>query len=333
MPELWRDQFEIDLKYNLGDGSSIYGDPIGGVIFHNAYELMFSQSAISGQVLVEGTGGSQPFRVVDVRSTSPVPAALLPEVRAAGVTLLADITSLFGTLSAPLTMILGTDLGGGLEGMYAFSLLDPWAGDSGGVFNMVLAHEAIHSWVGVRCGEYDDPWWKEGTANYLGFLVAKRNGLCSQAAVEAALLADISDTLAVQTYPLAAAYVREALFQSSGIGTLVYTKGAQVCMLLDSRIREVSNNAQSLDKIVAELCRLYDGRAFHRTEYLALIQSKSGANVADIFAQYVEAAGGIPDAVLDEHYRKLAARGAWGAVVLAKRAPAGAAVPDRVWKY
>lgn len=332
--DLWRNPFDLYVHYRIGGSILWYGDPVPTAYFKNPYELLFSTSAVSNQLLVEGGVNGQAFRIIAVDSTAAFSTTLLTKVKNDFNVIVQDITGQFGTLeNRPVTVILGTDPGGGFEGMYAFSVLDPWDQDSLGVFNMVLAHEMLHSWVGIRCGEYDDPWWKEGTTNYLGLLIAKRNGLCSQSLVEGTLLVAMADSNDVRSHTLSEDYVRNNLFATPNCITLVYFKGAQVCMLLDSRIREMTNGAMTFDRIVSQLVKVYDGRAFHRSDYLAFIKAQSGADVSDIFSQYVDQPGGIPQVVLEDAFQKLAARGAFGSISIAKRAATAVSIPFIMMKW
>jgi hypothetical protein len=316
----WRSPADIAVEYRPGPGVDLRGDPLPRAHFGNVYELLFSTSALGGTLLTQGSGRGQAFRFVNLQDTSYA-ASLVDSIRANFSTILDDVCGLFGTLGGtPFTVIMGVNKGGGLEGMYAFSLLNPVALDTHGYFNIVLAHEAMHSWVGIRTGDYDDPWWKEGTAEYLGLLVCARHNLCSRQALEAVLLADLRDSADVRDYALSNPVVRNRLYAPvGGMGNLVYVKGAQVCMLMDRRIREASSGATSLDKVVGAFTAAYRNRGFHRDEYLSFIASRSGADLEELFATCVDQPGGLSDSLLRADYAALNALGAYGPpVVLAK---------------
>jgi hypothetical protein len=321
---VWRTPADIAVEYRLGPGVDLRGDPLPNVNFANVYELLFSTSALGGTLVTQGSGGGQAFRFVNLQDTTYAPL-LVDSIRADFSTILEDVSRLFGTLGGtPFTVIMGVNKGGGLEGMYGFSLFNPFALDTNGVFYGVLAHEAMHSWVGIRTGDYDDPWWKEGTTNYLGLLVAARHNLCSRSALEGELLADLRDSADVRDYALSNPVVRNRLYAPvGGMSWLVYVKGAQVCMLMDRRIREASAGATSLDKVVGAFTAAYRNRGFHRDEYLSFIASRSGANLDSLFAAYVDQPGGLSDSLLRANYAALNALGAYGPpVVLAKRGSA-----------
>jgi predicted metalloprotease with PDZ domain len=92
---------------------------------------------------------------------------------------------------------------------------------------------------------------------------------------------------------------------------LVYVKGAQVCMLMDRRIREASGGHWTLDVLLGILTKNFKGRAFYRNDFLGLIQSLSGANIDDIFSRYVDTPGLIPDSVLHENWARMKEIGAF----------------------
>jgi hypothetical protein len=317
--DIWRDNFQIIVRYLPGASVPFNGDPTSQSYYRNSYELMFSNCALGGTLQIQGLSGGQAFRFVGLSQNDSISLSLYQSTADNMGLLLEDISPIFGIIrEAPITVIFGVNSAGGLEGMYSFSMRDPRENDSLGATNMIMAHEILHSWIGVRVGDYDDPWWKEGTTNYLGFLIAKRNNLITQAYLDSCLLADLSLDSNVAVYSLSDATVRDHLFNRSRPGdwmlNLVYTKGAQVNMLLDRRIRSASLNLTSLDKVLGSFVSLYDGTAFTRNEYLTYIRENSGAEVGDLFQEYVDKSGAIPDSVLLDNYIWLAQTGAFGEV-------------------
>ena len=325
LADLWRAPWDIGLTYDLGLAFGFRGDPAPAVAFRNAYELLFSTSALGGTLLAEGTAvGGQEFRMVCLQDTLFDPSLVSALADGFGL-MTGDLVRLFGALGHPLTAILGINRAGGLEGMYAFSIHNPWEGDSAGWFPMVTAHEAAHCWLGLRVGEYDDPWWKEGTTNYVGFLIARRRGLCTAGLIEGALLADLAALPDVRDYAMSSPRVRSHLFAvDSGMANLVYTKGSQVCMLMDLRIRAATGNRVGFDSLLGAFVRQFDGRAFHRGDYVEFLGAGSGADIGGLFAQYVDIPGAIPVDVLTQAYDSLTALGAFGpsSLTRALRAPA-----------
>ncbi|MBD3322741.1 MAG: hypothetical protein GF350_16690 [Chitinivibrionales bacterium] len=322
-PELvniWRDQIDISVVYDVTEGISFSGDNRLKATFSNSYELLFSTFALGGEKLLGGEWGGQEFQIVSLSPDIVLSLPFSTTVENTVENLLSDMTGSFGTLGWPITAILGVVEGGGIEGYHAFAVMRPDPDDTLGVFNMVLTHEILHSWIGIRTGDREDPWFKEGITNYLGFLIAKRNNHCAQSYCESVLLKDIKDSSDVKTYALSDPSNRTFLFSEIDSRTeLVYVKGAQVGMLLDRRLRD-GPSGYSLDKVIGAFVRQYDGTAFYRSQWVDFMESMSGSQVDDIFEKYVDAPGGIPDSVLQDAYSWLADRGAFGSVAfIAKR--------------
>lgn len=310
LAHIWRRPWDMHLEYELGDSLYLRGDPSDGAGIRNVYELFFSTSVLGGDVVISGSGGVQDFQFVNIQDTT-YGDSMLTAIESGFADIMSDVTGLFGSLGGrPMTVIMGVNKGGGLEGMYAFSIYNPSAADVDGLFHVVAAHEAIHSWIGVRVGDYDDPWWKEGTTNYLGFVVAARNGLCSRRLLEQTMLADLGDSADVRQFALSDAAVRSRLFApENDMVDLVYVKGAQVCMLMDRRIREASGWSLGLDDVLGAFAREYDGAAFSRGAYLSYISSSTGADLTQLFARYVDSSGAIADSVLSAELAALYAAG------------------------
>ncbi len=313
LTSIWRSPWSIGVEYELGEGVELYGDPVDSARFENAYELLFSTSALGGEVLVDNENANLPFRIVNLLDTL-YDQTTLDRLESGFGVVVDDVAGVFGRLGEwPYTVILGVNGNGGLEGMHAFSIVNPTDEDSNGVWNMIAAHELIHAWVGVRVGDYDDPWWKEATTNYLGYVVAARNGLCPDALVEGVLLKDLRDSSDVINYALSNSFVRKELFSpTDDLIDLVYIKGAQVCMIMDLEIRKASDGATSLDSVVGRFTRLYTGSAFTREEYLTFIRNESGADLSPHFAEYVDRAGHLEDSLLRPTYMQLGEMGAFG---------------------
>jgi predicted metalloprotease with PDZ domain len=239
-------------------------------------------------------------------------------------------------LNHPLSIITGNNHSGGLEGCYAFTIIEPWIVDFHGFFNMVVAHEAVHCWIGVRVGEHEDGWWKEGTTNYLGYQLAFRRGLCSRWLVEQTLLADLSKDLSVMQIPLSDALVRVGLYDTTmGMLGLVYTKGAQVSMLIDERLRRQSGGRSSIEGLCSYVVGQLDGGAFDRAAYLELVKRYSGIEIGDIYAQWVDSAGVIPNTLLASSWVSLLSMGAFGQqpLVAASAGDGAKALKSRVRRW
>jgi len=318
MADIWRSNYNISVNYSVATNISFYGDPAPLTYFDNPYELLFSTGALNANLLAQGETGDQPYQFVFLPKGEAINPQLVQKVKEDFEIILNDITSIFNPfINTPVSVIFGVNKGGGLEGMYAFSILNPWENDSTGWINMILAHEVIHFWIGNRVGDYEDPWWKEGTASYLGYQIALRNNLCSDYFINRKLLKNLSNDSGVNAYALSDPEVRKYIFaQINNCESLVYDKGAQVSMLLDRRIRETSDSRTSLCGVLGEFVKEYDGKAFYRGEYLSYIKNLSGADVSDIFTDYVETIGAIPDTVLTENCTALINMGAFGDINL-----------------
>ena len=319
--DIWRDSvFNIQVKYNLGSNVTLIGDP-DSVVFKSPYQLLFSKSvlfnspAAINQILYNGEGSGQPFRFVNKSFETPFPQDLIGKTGRDFIEILKDLTPGFGKASEfPYTIITGINDVIGFEGTYAFCLRNPKWEDTA-VVAMTMAHEYIHLWIGILVGDYDDPWWKEGTSTYLGLLVPKRNNLCSYHYIKSWLVKDLSGIEHINEYIISSPQVRSLLYQGQlapNLAGVVYEKGAHINMLLDRYIRDVSGNKTSLIEILAEFVYQFNGRAFHRGEYISFLNQQSGGDVQDIFDIYVDSPGAVPLSVLEENFNALANRGAFG---------------------
>jgi hypothetical protein len=216
----------------------------------------------------------------------------------------------------------------GLEGTFSFAVnaLDSSAYGEWG--SSVIAHEALHFWVGVYTGDYDDPWWKEGTAEYLGLQVSSELNISKKSYARSILVLDLSSNPAVMGLPLAGGdAVRDYIYYQShtpdsvkNAAFLVYTKGAQVCMILDQIIRERTNGNENLLKATAALCNHHNHGAFTRAEFKAELENGIGS-LDTFFERYVDSPGAIDTTMLASTFARLDSSGAFGSVTgIAKRA-------------
>jgi predicted metalloprotease with PDZ domain len=200
-----------------------------------------------------------------------------------------------------------------MEGMYAFWIFNLLETDPQGATAVVLSHEFLHSWIGVRVGEYDACWWKEGASFYAGYLIAKRNNISTQDLFKKEIVT--VDLTGTDVYALSDPAVRPAIFTNKKIGAHVYRKGAQICMLMDQRIRDATHDKADIIDMLAVFVKKYDGQSFYLHEYVTFIKQYSGADVDDIVANYVTQKGLIPDSILLKNYRALGNRGALGTFI------------------
>ena len=316
--ECWRDSLSLHFSVNLPDGTRWFGNPIEG-IFHNIYELAFFTATVNPELLFSGSVNTLAYQFVNISGQPGLPSHYQILMDRTDI-LFSDILSVFGPLeNEPYTIILN-DMGGALEGMYAFNIdgyLTPEIVDSPyTLLYDLLAHEFIHSWIGVRTGDYEDPWWKEGTTNYLGLKIAARNKLLTAASFEFFLLQNLSGNQTIQSLPLSQPRVREQLFTrdkmlADEMYRLVYFKGAQVNMLLDLALQE-SKPGVNLEKVLDGLIQVYRHGAFHRSDFIGLIENMAGFKSDSLFAVYVDQPGVIADSLLQSTYQRLIVLGNFG---------------------
>jgi len=324
---IWRDTFTLRVNYNPGSGIILYGDPQPDVTFKNPYQLMFSMSAIlsssvtASNILFEEVAGNQKFRLVNISMDTKFTSDQIEKTKRNFYTILADISPKFGIISeTPFTIITGLNNTIGLEGMYSFCLMNISESKNmymqsknlkGGV-GSCMTHEMIHSWVGVRTGEYDMAWWKEGTTNYLGHLIAKRNNIEGIDEFKETMLDTSAGSGNALSYRLSDPAIRNLLYTSTDIGNMVYRKGAQVTMLLDRRVRESTEYKTTIVDIIAEFVKKHENSAFYKDEYISYINANGNCDVSDIFKKYVDTPGPLSYSLLKETYDTLAAHKAFG---------------------
>jgi hypothetical protein len=205
-------------------------------------------------------------------------------------------------------------IGGGLEGTFSFIQIGPSASS----FCYVLAHEALHQFVGIRCGEYDDPWWKEGATTYLSYLIAIRLNLHNKEEFKKSITTRfINADSARFKIALSDQWLRANMFPS-GIFGIVYDKGSQVMMLMDYEVRMASGNRYSIEDVSAYLVKRFDGSAFHRSDFMDAFRRFGKADVKDIFRMYVDSTASLSDSLLTFTFNALDSLGAFGPKFLAQ---------------
>jgi hypothetical protein len=314
----WRDGQHLVVNYSLGPDVNLFGSPVTNAEFRNPYQLMFIQlvlisgSALQKQLLFEGQTSGQAFRCVNTSPAKTFSGNVIRQTKAMFTTFIDDIAPRFGTIpESPITIITGLNDGIGMEGMYAFCILDLRENDTIGWMGMTMAHEYIHSWVGVRVGEYDMAWWKEGTAFYLGYLVAKGHNLCSQKLFEDGLVRqDLSVTIGISLSE--SDRIREKIFvYGTPEGALAYVRGGQVTMILDRAIREATGNKVTILDAIATIVKEKNGLAFYKDYYLSVLSKTAGRDLAPLFTKYDIGTGIIDSSTLWETVNAI---GAWGAL-------------------
>lgn len=200
----------------------------------------------------------------------------------------------------------------------------------------VHTHELTHTFVGVRHGELDDPWWKEGVTNYIGELLALQAGIYAESLFVRDFTAPRDTLPAIRDYALSHPYVRNHLFMPLDTGyqsvgdardfiSLVYDKGGEAAMIIDRRILEGSNGKKSLFDLVRLLVSRH-GDVFGREDLIAAVSELSGGDAREFLADLLDKPGGYPLDSLRNTYATLRARGRFlPAIPAAAPAPKAAA--------
>jgi hypothetical protein len=305
----WRTDAQISVSVYNKSSLSLFGIPSNGrFTCKNIYQLIFSQLYLCKSALYSGFGGGIQFQLLEFEKNL-IPLDSINVIGENFSNILNMITIRYGNFNDDRLTVHFAPIGGGLEGLFSFTQLDC----SSPYFYYILAHEALHQFTGIRCGEYDDPWWKEGATSYLSYLVAVRLKLFPKDDFKKYIskkfaFADSSSFNVALSDP----WLRSNMF-SSGKWDIVYTKGAQVMMLLDYRTRVASNNKYSVEDVMSYLVKQFDGSAFHRKDLLDAFVKFGNPGVHDIFNTYIDIEGEHPsDSLLAFSYATLDSLGAFG---------------------
>lgn len=316
LTDLWRAPRDITLSLSLGDTISVTGVPIGSASCPNAYSLIFVQMAFGAEMLAGGSGGGRSFGLYGLDGYRPS-AERLQEVSTDFALILDSLAPIYAGPEDPEPYpVFFRNAWGGLEGTHSFTCLHPDPEDRATVA-MVLAHEMIHDAVGIRCGEHDDPWWKEGVTTYLGWAAVGRLGLATIARCRQELIEEYDTSTAVGRYVPSSSAFRTHIF-TDGFA-IAYGKGAQIAMCLDLELRRTTNNRVRLDEATAALCRAYEGGAFTRGALIAHFRQYDDADITPILAEYADRAAAIPGPVLDSVFDALDSLGAFGSGGVGRR--------------
>jgi hypothetical protein len=292
------------------NAGSVHGIPAAPFACYTIYELFFLQWAISADVLECGSSSS---RIVVLSANRPLPD--MPSLICRDLAKTDGICAgIFPSLTAPRTVIL-EDSGSGMEGTFSFYMINWQGSDDTGAVRGITTHEALHAWIGIRTGELDDPWWKEGAASYLGRVLAANAGFPRET-LRSQLVKSLRGNPATGRFALSDPYVRDHLFDSdtnTGCIALVYGKGAQVCMLLDKMLRRATKNTATLLSKTGELCTRYDHSAFSRAQFRQVLEENTGLDLGGFFSWYIDSPG-FPDTTeLGPAWRYLDSCGAFNA--------------------
>ncbi|MBN1576140.1 MAG: hypothetical protein JW913_06300 [Chitinispirillaceae bacterium] len=295
---LWRTGHPVTVTVEASPGITPFGIPSRSYTCANLYELLFLQLSAGHAPIAGGHGGGTDFVFIDYLNKSYPPGQFDSLALLFG-TILNDIASRYGPFAgAPYTVGIH-NIWGGLEGSYGFAIGEPAEGP-GSRFGEILAHEALHYFIGIHCGEYDDQWWKESAATYLGLETAVRLGCYEKEFFRKSMTTrfDLADTLRFQ-HPLSDPWLRSHLFPDT-LHALVYGRGAQVMMLLDVCTRIGSDNRSTLHHVTADLCRRFSGSAFGRMEFISTLRRYGAVDAPALFSAYVD----TPDSVMSAEMLK-----------------------------
>ncbi len=302
---MWRKPFRASIaapENAIGASASPY-------IVRNACELLFSHIIAGAKKIKQGEGGGQQFAIYSFNETA-LDDQPIPRLEHQTAVALDSLVPLFGRLQATAYPIVCSDIGGGLEGTHGFFMRSP-VEENNHATAMIIIHELLHHWIGIRCGEYDDPWWKEGVTQYLGWSYAGQWGLATVYHCHEALI-DIWRDTEYADYALASPAFRAALHQN-GNNALAYGRGAQLSMLLDLRVRKQTQNSVSLGDVTRYLVDRFDRDAFTRADFLDAFARFGVERIDSLLHAYADVPAAIPADTLENAFSQLKALGAFGA--------------------
>jgi predicted metalloprotease with PDZ domain len=175
----------------------------------------------------------------------------------------------------------------------------------------LMSHEFFHTWNirrlrPVNLSPYDyerenytrSLWIAEGVTSYYEDLMLVRAGLIDEAAYLKRLSKQIEklqttpgrleQSLAESSFDTWIKFYRPDE-NSSNSRVSYYVKGAVVGFLLDARIREVTNDAKSLDDVMRLLYQRHSGpTGYSDAQFLAMVSEVAGTDMTAWLAQHVE---------------------------------------------
>jgi hypothetical protein len=308
----WRTPVDATLDFHLDPGFDLVGQSPSAEPRAN-YELMFVRAAVNPAVKHRFSAGDNDI------ITYGMTAAAADSV---------DWPALHGLLEACLKVVedsllpfppgpyfVGeTPVFWGIEGSHGY-----WFRSAVQGMAMVHVHELAHHFVGVRHGDREDPWWKEGMTSYLGNLLALQAGLVTDSAFRAEMLASRDALPAVQRHALASSLLRDRLFlpldslfnfrdDPENFLGLVYGKGAQASMILDRHLLELSGGRHSVFHLIRLLIRRH-GPSFDRADLVRAVSELAGADSRGFLEALLDRPGPLGQDSLEATYASLKAMG------------------------
>lgn len=290
------------------NAGSVHGIPLTPFACYTIYELFFLQWAVSANVLECGSLSSS---IVALSANRPLPD--MPTLICGDLANTDGICAgVFPPPAAPRTVIL-EDSGSGMEGTFSFYMINWQGSDYTSSVRAITTHEALHAWIGIRTGELDDPWWKEGTASYLGRILAANAGFPKET-LRPQLVKSLRANPMTGSVALSDPYVRDHLYdRDTNVNciVLVYDKGAQACMLLDKMLRHATKNTATLLLKTGELCTRYDHSAFSRAQFRQVLEDGTGLDLGGFLSWYIDSPGFLDTSELGAAWRYLDSCGAF----------------------
>ena len=298
---LWRHPLSAYVSIDAGGlGATVTGAGNGLTALKTPYELLFLQYAVNALDLPCALPLQSDLSIISL-SSNAVPAPFLAMTCSTFSAVDGLCLGFFPPHESQKSLFI-VDSGSGLEGTYSFFLRYMVGADPAQWVPGIVAHECVHEWIGVRTGETDDPWWKEGTASYLGILLPYRLGiLTDRQLLRKVMTTDLSANVVTQTVSLSQPYVRQNLYGTDTAANcigLVYEKGKQASMILDKILRQASGNTQTLLSKTGVLCTRYDHGAFTRPQFLEVLQEGITADVAGFFSRFIDSPGVLDTTLL-----------------------------------
>ena len=183
-------------------------------------------------------------------------------------------------------------------------------------FLSVTAHEFFHAWNVKRIRpaalwpyDYSTPqltrlhWVTEGVTSYYDTLVLARAGLVTPEQYFEALADNIQSLQSSPGRQVTSASLASLTSWLSGYGTgnpnqsiSFYTKGALLGLLLDLRIRDLTDGERSLDDVMRYLWKEYylHGRGYPEDGFQRAVETVAGQGFGEFFSRYVDGTDELP---------------------------------------
>lgn len=295
--QVWREPMEIDVNVDMPAGQFCFGMASREKLF-SPYELMFLRG-VAGQprrveLRLNLQRGLTPVTIFATTSDTvglDSLAATLPSY-------LQLVEDMLGPLPTPFLAI-GEVAGlGGLESQHGYWFGTPFVNRP-----EVHLHELIHLWVGIRSGDRDQPWFKEGVTTYLGQLLTVQGGWMkvddwqafaeSQAQDTVGPVAEVAltdlDSRLKYYRPLNEDFLDDVASPWYG---LVYGKGMQAALIIDAHLLEASRGEVGLPDLVRSLYANHRP-GFTRAQMEAAMKALTGVAPGDALAALLDNSGSI----------------------------------------